>query len=651
MGVVDLNLQFVYKRLMRMSAGEIIYRIIEKKKIVEDRDYITDKKLEYTLVDENHGLDLSSNMNLWNKAFIVKDAENICNGKIDLFSLKDIDISGGIEYHKDYKSAKKAPDKVYCRSIDYRNGEEIGDIKYIWEINRQLFLLKLVLAYILTNNKKYIVKIKYYVSEWIKQNPFLYGVNWSSPLELGIRLINWSICYGFIKNEIDSEFKNDWIDSVYKHIWLINRHYSRYSSANNHLIGEAAGVFVACNIFPKFTESESWLRSSKEILEIECIKQNYEDGVNKEQSISYQQFVLDFLIISGFMGKTNKNDFSLEYWNMIEKMIEFIATIEDCGSNFPHIGDEDDGLVIDVGQNQYGSYRSLINTGAFLFNRKEFYKVDYIKDNKTSFLLSIIKMNDYAIPTRSRVLPCYFREAGYYILGDDFNRFNEQKLIFDCGDLGYLSLAAHGHADALSFYFSAGGVPIFVDPGTYAYHVNRRWREYFRGTKAHNTLNVNGKNQSVISGNFMWSKKAKADILNYTYLQTVKAFHDGYVRLKHPLLHTREIIYYKKNKKWEIIDDISSRGTNDLEFCFHLHPDCKVVKHSSGTVIIEFKLGKCILDFDKTSEIIIDKGNRNEPIGWYSKSYDCKEPCYTIRARMQNCKNIKMKTAFKIIFK
>ncbi|MEN8907200.1 MAG: alginate lyase family protein [Clostridiales bacterium] len=646
-----MNYNFLVNRLMRMSSGEIVHRLKEKKKIIKDKEYTAEKKLKYNILDMDYGIKLNRNINLWNKAFIVRDAENVCAGKIDLFSMKDIDISKGINYHKDYKSLKCSPQKSYFKSIDYRDGELMGDIKYIWEINRHLFLLKLVLAYNLTNNKKYISKIKYYINEWIKQNPFLYGVNWSSSLELGIRLINWSLCYSFIKNEIDDEFKGIWVDSVYKHIWLINRYYSKYSSANNHLIGEAAGVFIASSIFPKYEETSVWLETAKKILEEECIKQNYEDGVNKEQAISYQQFVLDFLIIAGFIGKISKSDFSKEYWAMIEKMIEFLVAIEDCCSNFPQFGDEDDGLVIDIGQNQYGIYRSIINTGAFLFERKEFYKTDYIKDNKTSFLLSIINMNEYILPKRTRSLPAYFKEGGYYILGDDFNMFNEQKMIFDCGSLGYLSLSAHGHADALSFYFSAGGVPIFVDPGTYAYHVNKKWRDYFRGTRAHNTLNVNNSDQSIMSGNFMWSKKAKADIISYTYLQNAKGFHDGYLRLKNPLYHTREIIYYKKNKKWEIVDDISSKGCNNLEFCYHLHPDCKVVKHSNGTIIIEFKMGKCILDFDKTAEIVVDKGNINECIGWYSKSYDYKEPCHTIMVRKRNCTGIKMKTSFKIIFK
>jgi hypothetical protein len=635
---------------MRMSAGEIIHRITEKRRAIKDKDYIMGKELYFKIVDKDYGLNLNKCIRLWNKAFIVADAENICAGKIDLFAVKNINLKEGINYHKDYKSLKVAPSDIYCKNINYRDGENIGDIKYIWETNRHVFLLKLVLAFILTNNKKYIKKIEYYIDEWIEQNPFLCGVNWSSSLELGIRLINWSFCYTYIKEYIEDEFKDKWLKSVYQHIWYIDRYYSKYSSANNHLIGEAAGVFVACNIFPKFEETDNWMEVSKEILQVECLKQNYADGVNKEQAISYQQFVLDFLLISGFISKVNKNEFSLEFWNRIEKMMEFLAALEDCSSNFPHIGDEDDGLVIDVGQNQYGIYKSLINTGAFYFKRKEFYKYDFEKDNKTSFLLSIVNVNQDIMPTRSRQLPCHFREGGYFILGDDFNMFNEQKMIFDCGELGYLSLAAHGHADALSFYFSAGGIPIFVDPGTYAYHTNKKWRNYFRSTKAHNTLNVNDEDQSVITGNFMWSKKARADVLDYKKYQRIKAFHDGYMRLKHSLLHTREVIYYSKNKKWEIIDDVATRGANDLEFCYHLHPDCEVVVNDNGTIFIEFKLGKCILEVDKNLKIIVDKGNRNEPIGWYSKSYDVKKPTYTIRLKKSDCRNIKLKTSFRVIF-
>ena len=57
----------------------------------------------------------------------------------------------------------------------------------------------------------------------------------------------------------------------------------------------------------------------------------------------------------------------------------------------------------------------------------------------------------------------------------------------DGGPHGFLSIAAHAHADALSVEVRYGGVDVLADPGTYCYHGDPAWRSYFRSTIAHNT--------------------------------------------------------------------------------------------------------------------------------------------------------------------
>ena len=105
----------------------------------------------------------------------------------------------------------------------------------------------------------------------------------------------------------------------------------------------------------------------------------------------------------------------------------------------------------------------------------------------------------------------------------------------------YLSIAAHGHADALAFTLSLGGEEFLIDPGTYAYHTQKLWRDYFRGTYAHNTVRVDEVDQSEIGGNFMWMRKARATLLRHEAQgsqQSWAASHDGYRRLPDPVTHT-----------------------------------------------------------------------------------------------------------------
>src|SRR4029077_15759000 len=96
------------------------------------------------------------------------------------------------------------------------------------------------------------------------------------------------------------------------------------------------------------------------------------------------------------------------------------------------------------------------------------------------------------LPTVQAWLPVrrVFPEGGYYILGCDFETENEIRLTADAGALGYQSIAAHGHADALAFTLSVGGREFLVDPGTYAYHTQESRREYFPRTVAHKTVRI-----------------------------------------------------------------------------------------------------------------------------------------------------------------
>ena len=134
-------------------------------------------------------------------------------------------------------------------------------------------------------------------------------------------------------------------------------------------------------------------------------------------------------------------------------------------------------------------------------------------DDKTRWLLGDGADADFAaLPTTGARLPVRpaFPAGGYHILGCDFETGNEIRVVVDAGPLGYQTIAAHGHADALSFTLSVGGLEFLIDPGTYAYHTQRPWRDYFRGTGAHNTVRVDGLDQSRSGGNFMWLKKANA---------------------------------------------------------------------------------------------------------------------------------------------
>ncbi|HYM99420.1 MAG TPA: alginate lyase family protein, partial [Aestuariivirgaceae bacterium] len=484
----------------------------------------------------------------------ISAANEILAGKLRVFALEYF-AGEKPRWNLDPKTGREAP-LVFGKALDYRDESLVGDIKYLWEPNRHLHLVTLAQAWRLSGEQRYLDGIRCHIESWLDQCPYPMGPNWTSSLELAIRLINWSFVWQLIGGQASPLFSNAggrllrarWLESIYRHMHFVRGNFSKYSSANNHLIGEAAGLFIAATMWPHWRESKRWARQAGSILEREILLQNCADGVNREQAISYQQFVLDFLLMAALAGRANGHDFSERYWKRIEAMMEFLASIMDARGNVPMIGDADDGFVVGMSQEQrFCPYRSLLATGTVLFRRGEFKVKAGWLDDKTRWLLGpdaetvfkTVTIDEVVLPIRRA-----FPEGGYHILGSDFETDREIRLVVDSGPLGYLSIAAHGHADALAFTLSVGGHEFLIDPGTFAYHTEQAWRDYFRGTAAHNTVVVDEQNQSTIGGNFMWLQKANSVCEIWESKIDSDRFagwHDGYMQLNDRVLHRREI--------------------------------------------------------------------------------------------------------------
>ena len=545
-------------------------------------------------------------------------------------------------WNRDPKSGVVAP-LQFGMSLNYRDPFVCGDIKYLWEPNRHLFFVPLAQAYALSKDPRYLKALAVLLRSWMDQCPYLKGPNWTSSLELGIRLINWSWVWTLIggvesplfKGENGRKLREDWLVAIYRHAHFIRHHFSRYSSANNHLIGEAAGLYVACLSWPYWEASTRWAEKSREILVEEALLQNTADGVNREQAISYQQFVLDFLIIAGLAARAGKMDFPDEYWGRIESMMEYIDAVMDVHGHVPMIGDADDGFVIQVAEgDDFCPYGSLLATGAVLFDRPGWMVKARGMDEKTMWLLggeAVEQAQDAFRDADRHPLKHAFPIGGYYLMGKDFGTLQEIKAMIDCGPLGYLAIAAHGHADALSLLLTVCGNEILIDPGTFAYHTESWWRNYFRGTSAHNTVRVDGVDQSRISGNFMWSSRAESRCVRCETGEDrdhFSGYHDGYRRLPDPVTHQREITFDKRRLMFMVEDTLTCGGTHKIERCFHFSENCKVVLEDNTLTIDNNGVRVTIMPTGSGSDMRLYRGDDVRPMGWVSRHYDLKTPTY-----------------------
>jgi len=571
-------------------------------------------------------------------------ADRVLAGRFDVFSLKNVELGFPPQWNRDPKTGTVAP-LVFGKTLNYRDERIVGDIKYLWEPNRHAELMILAQAWHLTREEKYAKGCRVLLESWFEQCPYPLGVHWTSSLEHGVRLVNWSFVWHLLGGEASSWFVGEegkvflrrWQDGVYRHLHFIAGHFSRFSSANNHLLGELMGLFIGAITWPLWPETKQWQQQARTEFEQEALKQTAPDGVNREQAIWYHHEVADMMLLCGLVGRANGIEFSDSYWRRLEAMLDFIAALMDVSGHMPMIGDADDAVMVRFSREpDFDVYRSLLATGAVLFGRDDFKTKAGKLDDKSRWLLGDAAEATFAI------LPAGgggvakrfdFPEGGYHVLGGDFDTAHEVRIVADIAPLGYLTIAAHGHADALSFTLSAGGHELLIDPGTYAYHTRKKWRDYFRGTSAHNTLRVDGMDQSIIGGNFLWLRQANArceTIDRSSGQQRLVGSHDGYRRLREPVTHRREWRYDIESRYLRVTDTLEGKGQHQVEMFWHFAEDC-IVSLQAGMLQthVDDRVGLQI-SCPEGLEVRLIRGDEHLPLGWISRSFDNKVPCTTL---------------------
>lgn len=593
-------------------------------------------------------------------------ADRILAGYFDVFALEGAQLGFPPEWNRDCRTGIVAP-MEFGKTLDYRDERKVGDIKYLWEPSRHLELVTLAQAWHLSGEQRYAEGCRMLLDSWFDQCPYPYGVHWTSSLEHSVRLLNWYFAWHLLGGEdstlfdgVDGgHFKARWLESVYQHCHFIAGHFSRHSSANNHLLGEYLGLLVGSFNWPLWEECPIWQKVAVRGFEEESLKQNAADGVNREQAIYYQHEVMDMMFLCRAIAKAHGHSFSADYHKRLEKLAEFVAAVMNMSGEVPMIGDSDDAVLVRLSQeSNWDPYRSLLATCALIFDNPVLGGAAGRADDKTRWLLgdkaaeTFPALSSNARPQLSDALA--FPEGGYYLLSSDRGKSKEVLALADCGPLGYLSIAAHGHADALSFCLSIAGDEILVDPGTFAYHTQRSWRDYFRGTSAHNTLRIDCQDQSEIGGNFMWLRKAQASLIEHGSTidgrQVFAGEHNGYLRLETPALHRRRIEFDPEGHRFAITDKVITQGEHEVELFWHFAERCEVAvndrsiewqtAHARGSLSLDVK--------DFSLELL--SGSDSPPAGWISRRFDCREPIVTARYHARTHDSVHIVTTIEYSF-
>jgi Heparinase II/III-like protein/Heparinase II/III N-terminus len=644
-----MNLRWYARRLARMTPAEMAMRVRDQAvKRRWRRRWVRDATLDplpvpapagsvVAPVPPSAGEDVAKDARLR----LEEAAEELLAGRWRVFERRRDDMVPSPDWFQDPKTGVLAPSDAYCFDLDHRDEAVVGNAKFVWELSRHQHLTVLAAAYHLGGDERYAKAAAEQLRSWWAANPFLSGVHWTSGIELGVRLVSWV----WIRRLLDGwegvrelfEANRTFLQQLHHHHDYLANLPSRGSSANNHLIAEAAGQFVASCAFPWFPESPRWRERAASILRREAGRQTFASGLNRELATEYHGFVLELCLAAALEGEAAGHPLGEAVWGPIVRMVDALAATVDVRLRPPRQGDGDGGHGLLLDAPDYDRWASLLATGAALFGTLDWWPAVPLEDARTPLWTALAPAPPVRA-SRPEGRTSLFADAGMALLRDAPGRPDELWCRVDHGPHGYLSIAAHAHADALAVEVRVGGVDVLADPGAYCYHGEPEWRAYFRSTFGHNTLEVGGVDQSVAGGPFLWTRHARSELEHVAGLDAGpvaewSATHHGYERLRPPAVHRRGVRWFRDDRRLVIDDALDCDGEHACRLTFHLGPDVSCTLHGDRAALLW-----PAEDGAHTASLVLPallswrcmQGGSQPPAGWYSPAFGTRVPAATL---------------------
>lgn len=610
-----MNLAWYMNRLRKMGPSEVMKRAIEHLRIFKSRiKYRHPERWPYERFAGNHPI-------VTCPAFDEFEVPPICDWtQYKIYNLT-FDLTKPIDWFFSFPSEKRWPTSHYA-TIDYRPGNQFGDVRINWELNRLQFLPGMA-----RDDEELAKRI---LSDWMEKNRFLRGPAYIASMEVALRWISIYRAFCLLKTPIDESLKRKIIGLAVASGRFIESRLSTHSSAGNHLIVESVGLFWIGRALEESYIGKSWKKKARFLLNREILNQINPDGSSREQSYWYLGFVLD--AVFHYFILENRQNIKQGVWERVRETVSFLNDMTLPDGGYPDFGDRDDGYVYrSRGDYTHSPFPRLIKIGTFLFDQK---KNEREKDvgGQRQFLNKRTGskcINALSADSSDSIIPAEQTMKTYPDGGMTLMKKGCGRLLFRHAPLGLENLYGHGHADALSILLWWDNCPVLADVGSGQYNGDQRFRNFFRQTIAHNTVELCGTSQATITGPFMWASAYQTSLheVQEEPAFRVTASHDGYLSA-YSTIHQRHVTW-PTDHQIGIADRFIGPGGYPFREAFHLGP-CNTVETDDHVIIADFGLFSCLIEVPTTLKVDIYHGSQEPFIGWRTKVYGEWAPCYAI---------------------
>ena len=484
--------------------------------------------------------------------------------------------------------------------LDWGHTGPEEDMEYAWLHNRHGAVSTLLQAWLDTGNPTYARRIDHYIKDWIISSWPYPGVKSTTAmwrgLEVSFRVKRWAKAFYQL---MGTEYLSPATRLLMLSSLPDHAHYARnFHAQGNWLTMEISGLATVAAYWPEFEASSDWLAYAIDTMAQSMEEQVYPDGVQTELTSSYHQVALrnfsQFMEICD-LAKVRLPDF---YAATLEKMWNYLAaTMRPDGY----------GLLNNDADLKYN--RDAVQEAAATYHRPDW---QHIASNGRS-------------GTRPAHGPSFvFPWAGHLTSRSDYGP-DAQWSFFDIGPWG----SGHQHNDKLHLSVAAFGRDLLVDAGRFAYRgrVADRFRDYALGSRSHNVVLIDGKEQGP-------GPERAAKPLPESRLRVTDAFDyasasfDHFAGLEGEGRHTRALLY-ARGAFWIVADHIATDRPREITALWHWHPEASVRKMGRAVVSTDHERGNLkIIPAGQTGWRVDFVKGQDAPVvqGWYSREYNTYEP-------------------------
>ena len=542
-----------------------------------------------------------------------------------------------LDWQIDLKSGYRFDGQTHHTKLKYGVIDGV-DAKVSADLGRLYQLIPLAKAALVFHNKRYRLEALAQLLDFIACNPPEYGAAWRANMNVSIRAANIVMALDLLGwDSLKDDLRSIFIQSLADHASFIasNFEFPESNFHPNHFIANLAGLLVTavCLEKLKFTGAAAWKDLALSHLAKEIISQSFPEGTNYECATAYHGLVLEMLsgcLAYAWRQEAKSAEILFPVWLQKIMGAEICERLKKSFFAYKNLV-QPDGLIPLIGDNDSGrfwylegaflngrDYRFLSLLGSALFTDPVL-MVSAFNQQHVEYVETLLGKSFSLKPQpgqKSRSFP----EAGYQVMrGGD-----EHYLLINCGPIGTNGKGGHAHNDKLAFTLQLYGLDIFVDPGIYVYTASRYYRNYYRSTRAHNTVMMGDLEQNRWLENSPWwgvHDDTRCELLRWEPGDKADVFsgiHHGYERFTGGAAHRRTITWDKPGRRLIIIDEFpgATEKTPNVSCGFLLHPEV-LITDISGTKIVLCR-GKITVTMDA------GEGRWETEPGYYSPNYGIK---------------------------